>query len=204
MAVISRHRAEEFYLIQLAPGGISHKSQKHSAADRIVHDVQAGVAVDDNLIRPHADHPGHQFLRLGNTVGHTVVSCVGAVLRLHGGLRIQSVQKSHGQIKLLGGRFSSGHIQLQIPALIFLIFLHQIFLFRRQFLSRHVKIRLHVTSSLCFPYCTLRFPLWDISCPSPLHSSFSSGHPSASSSASLRIRSRCSRICFSYPISVGM
>ena len=39
MPVIARHGAQEFHLVKLTPGGISHNAVGHGTGDRIIHHI---------------------------------------------------------------------------------------------------------------------------------------------------------------------
>ena len=51
MTVITRYRTEEFYLVQLAPGSASAHAMSHGTGYGIVHYVQTGVSVNDDIVR---------------------------------------------------------------------------------------------------------------------------------------------------------
>ena len=78
MTVVSWHRAEEFYLIQLAPRRASHYSVCHGACNGVKHDVQTGVSIDDNLIGGNLRHICKKLLRLRDTIQNAVISAVYA------------------------------------------------------------------------------------------------------------------------------
>jgi len=56
MSVISRYRAQEFNLVKLAPRGISHNAMSHRTGDGVVHYVQAGVSIDNDIVSRNLDH----------------------------------------------------------------------------------------------------------------------------------------------------
>ena len=56
MSVISRYRTQEFNLVKLAPRGISHNAMSHRTGDGVVHYVQAGVSIDNDIVSRNLDH----------------------------------------------------------------------------------------------------------------------------------------------------
>ena len=80
MPVISRHRAEEFHFIQPAPRRAAHDPVSHGPGNRIIHDVQTGVSVDDDLIRMDLHHVCQQLLGLADAIQNTVVAAVCSVV----------------------------------------------------------------------------------------------------------------------------
>ena len=101
MPVVSGHDAEEFHLVQLAPGRVTHDAVSVGAGDGVVHDIQTGVSVEDDVVRLHFHHIRHQVQRLRNAGEHAVVAAVGAVLAAQLCLAVQNVQQSHREIQLL-------------------------------------------------------------------------------------------------------
>ena len=112
VTVITRNRAEELHLVELAPGSASHDAVGHGAGNGVVHHIQAGVSVDNNIVRGYLDHVGDQLLGLSDAVQNAVVPAVGAVLADEVVLAAQNVHHSHGEIQLLGAGLTSGHIKL--------------------------------------------------------------------------------------------
>ena len=111
--VISRNRTQEFHLVKLTPRCDSHHPMGHSAGDGVIHHVKTGVPEDDYIVLGNFHHIRQQALRLPDTVKTTVISAVHAVLTRQYSAAVKHIHHSHGQIKLVGSRFSSGHIQLQ-------------------------------------------------------------------------------------------
>ena len=126
MAVISGNRAEEFHLIQFAPWRTSHDSVGHGPGYGIVHDVQAGIAVNDNGGRIHLHHIRQQYLGLVNSCKHTVIAAVRTVLTGQVAGAAQYVHHTHGKVQLLHTRLSPGHIQLQVLCLKLMVLCFQV------------------------------------------------------------------------------
>ena len=70
----------------------------HGAGYRIIHDVQAGVAVQDNRGRVHFHHVGQQFLCLVNPCQHPVVAAVGSVLTGQVVIAAENIHEPHGKV----------------------------------------------------------------------------------------------------------
>ena len=111
MTIISRHGAKEFYLVQFTPGGIAANAMGHRASHRVEHNVQTGVAIDDDLIRFHLAHSAKQTFRLRNTIQYAVVTTVYTGLTPQIRTCVKHVHHLHRDIKLIHRRLSSGHIQ---------------------------------------------------------------------------------------------
>ena len=91
---------------------------EHGTGNGVEHHVQAGVAVDDDLIGANLHHVGHQLLALLNAVQNAVVPAVGAVLADQVALAVEHIHHAHGQVQLLLPRLAPGHIQRQLAVLI--------------------------------------------------------------------------------------
>ena len=126
--VIAGHRAEELHLIQLAPGSASQYAMGHRPGYGVVHDIQAGIAVHDHLLRCYLHHICHQLFCLRDTVQNAVIAAVQSRFCLQDTLAGEDIHDSHGKVKLCCRRLSSGHIQLQALALGILILLLQLLL----------------------------------------------------------------------------
>ena len=122
VAVIARHRTEHLHLVILAPGLTAHDAVGHRQGHRPVHDVQAGVAANDNILRLYAQHGSEKRLCLRQAVQTAVVPAVQAVFCLIVILG-QAGRDAVGQIQLLRRGLSPGHIQLQTLCLKCLILL---------------------------------------------------------------------------------
>ena len=71
-----------------------------------VHSVEAGVAENDYLIVMNAYHIREKLLSLGDTVEHTVISYVNAVLAEEIAV-IEHVKHTHAELELLLAGISS-------------------------------------------------------------------------------------------------
>ncbi len=98
MAVIPRHRAEEFDLALVAPRLVAAIAIVHAARHLVIHDIQAGIAVNEYTLRLAAEHPRHQPPRLRDALEHTVIAAVNAALAGDIILGRQHVQQTHGQV----------------------------------------------------------------------------------------------------------
>ena len=78
--VVPGCRAEKLYMIQLAPGSISHDTVRMGPCDRVVHHVQRGVAVNNNIVGIVFRHGTDQLLGLRYAVQDSVITAVGTVL----------------------------------------------------------------------------------------------------------------------------
>jgi len=141
--VVAGHGAEELHLFQLAPGGAAHHAAHHGAGHGVVHHVQAGVAVDNDLIGAHLHHVGHQLLAFLNAVQHAIVPAVGAVLTGQVAFTVQHIHHAHGKIQLRLGRLAPGHVQRQLALLIVGILRLQRIPQRGQLLAGQFGIRFH-------------------------------------------------------------
>ena len=149
MPVVTGHRAEELHDRKLAPGRTAADAMRHGTRHRIIHDIQAGIAIDDDLVGGNLDQIGKKLLGFLNTVDHTIVSAVNSFPALQIGGAVQHIHHSHGNVKLLRRRLSSGHIQLQAHSLKFFIFRFQFFTQGFQFFSASVVVRLHLFLFSC-------------------------------------------------------
>jgi len=113
MTVVSGHRAENFHLVQPAPRRVIKDTVDHGTVDRVIHNIQAGVAVDNDIFRLRADHSRDQLLRRLDPVQDTVVSDIRAETAPKNRVASQHIHHGLGQIQLFFGRLASGHIQLQ-------------------------------------------------------------------------------------------
>ena len=143
MAVVSRHHTEEFHLVQLAPGRISHDAVAVGAGNGVVHDVQAGVPVEDQVVIGDLHHVSHQLLGLRNAAEHAVIPAVRAVLAGHIRGAAHHVHHAHGEIQLLGTGISAAHIQLQVLCLHLLVGCLQLAFQRQQLFLCKFCVRFH-------------------------------------------------------------
>ena len=108
--VVAGNGAEELHLVQFAPGGRAHNAADHGPGHGVIHDVQAGVAVDDDLVGPDLHHVGHKLLGLLNAVQHAVVPAVGAVLTGQVAVAAEHIHHAHGEVQLLLAGLAPGHV----------------------------------------------------------------------------------------------
>ena len=145
MSVVAGYRAKEIHLVQFSPGCVAHDTMCHCAGDRIIHDIEGGVAIDNDIIRAVLHHIADQVLALFNSVQYTVVAAVCSVFTEHIRVRIEDIHDPHGQIQLLQAGFSPGHIQVQIHVLIFFVLLFQICKLFGEFFIGHFYIRFQIS-----------------------------------------------------------
>ena len=50
MSVVSRNRTEEFYFIKFAPWCTAHHAMCHGTCNGIIHNIQAGITKDNNIV----------------------------------------------------------------------------------------------------------------------------------------------------------
>ena len=145
MTVIARHRTQKLHPIQFAPGCMSHNTMSHRAGNRIIHHIQAGITVNNNLICRDLAHSSQKLLGLLDSIQHTIITAVYTLTAFQIHTAIKNIQHTHGQIQLFGTGFSSGHIQLQ-PLILIMFILGLKFIFQyKQFVFTHGFIRLHNT-----------------------------------------------------------
>ena len=145
--VIARDRAEPLHLIQPAPGDIPHHTVRHGTGNGVIHHIQGGVSVDDDVVRIVLHHIGNQDLGLCDPVQHSVISAVRPVLTEHVRIAVQRVHKSHGEVELLLAGLSAAHVEAHLHRLISSVFLFQ---FADQLLKlfhAHLFVSFHPASS---------------------------------------------------------
>ena len=89
-----------------------------------MHQAEAGVAADDDLIGSDPHVLGKQGLGLGDTVEPAVIAAVGPV-RGPDVLGAQAVDQASGQVQLLGAGLAAGHVQSDLPIPEFLVALQK-------------------------------------------------------------------------------
>ncbi len=144
VAVVSRNGAQEFHLVQPAPGGAPHDAMGHGAGNGVVHHIQAGIPVDDDAVDGVFHHVADQLLCLPDPVQHPVIPAVGAVLAGEIVVAAQHVHHPHGQVQLLNAGLSPGHVQAQAPSLVFFIFGLQLRAQGFQLLFGHFRVWFHL------------------------------------------------------------
>jgi len=113
VAVVARGRAEPFDLVQLAPRLLRvQQAVRIGLGDRVVHEIERGVAADEALLGPASQNVRKQALGRRQTGQLAVVAHVDAVG--HAVLRLRQHGQNVGdQIQLGLARLASGHIQLE-------------------------------------------------------------------------------------------
>ena len=145
VAVVARNGTEEFHLVQLAPGRAAHNAMGHGSGHSVIHHVQAGVAIDNDLIRGDLGHSAQKLLRFLYAVQHAIIPAVHALGILQVRSAVQHVHHSHGKIQLLCAGLASGHIQVQIQGLRLAVLRVQLCFQRQQFFLTHLTVRFHNT-----------------------------------------------------------
>ena len=77
--VIAGNRAKELDLVQLAPGRIAHDTVCHGSGYSVIHDVQRGIAVDNDVVRIVLHHIADQDLCFMYAGQDAVVAAVSSV-----------------------------------------------------------------------------------------------------------------------------
>ena len=163
VAVIAGNRAQYLYLVILAPGLAAHHAVGHCQRHCPVHNVQAGVAADNDIFRLYAQHRCKECLCFRQSVQTAIVPAVQSVF-CPIIFFCQTGGNPVGQIQLLRRRLTSGHIQLQICCLKCSILLLAFCLKRFQLFPIH----------FCYSHCSLTRPV--ISGPSLLKKIWSALH----------------------------
>ena len=151
VAVIAGRGAQELHHRLPAPGPLTvEQAVGVGLGDGVVHQLQAGVAAHEHLLRLTAQDLREQPLG-GRQAGElAVVAHVDAVghivLRL-----LHQGEDVADQIQLGLAGLAPGHVQLQPPGLQVLIFLGHLGVFRLALLCGHLGISSHFNASfLCF------------------------------------------------------
>ena len=113
MTVISRYRTEEFHFIKFTPRCISHNSVRIGTCNGIEHYVQAGVTINDDVLRLYLRHLAEKSLGFRDSVDDTIVTAVHTGLTFQICIARKYFHHFHGKIKLIRCRFTTGHIQCQ-------------------------------------------------------------------------------------------
>ena len=113
MTVISRYRTEEFYFIKLAPRSISKYTMNHRTGNTVIHNVQAGVAVYDDIFCIGIQNLCDQLFCFIDSIKRAIVSQIGSETAYQCSLACQDIHHRLRQIQLCFGRLTSGHIKFQ-------------------------------------------------------------------------------------------
>lgn len=111
MAVVTRTRAQELHRRQLAPRRMAAGSEYIKAHHRVVHQVQTGIAADDDLVHVDAEQVGKEAARFGNPLKAAVIAGVDAVA---GDVIFEFIENGIGQVELGAGGFSARHVEFEI------------------------------------------------------------------------------------------
>ena len=121
VAVIAGNGADPLHLVQLAPRLLAvEQAVGKGFGYRVVHQLQAGIAAHEYLLRLAAQNVGKQCLGGGDT-GHLAIvagldALVDEVLRLD-----EDIENIRHHIQLVTARLAPRHIQLQAQRLLLLI-----------------------------------------------------------------------------------
>ena len=165
MAVIAGGRAEELAVLHLGPrAGGFREAKGMTYADKVVHQLQAGVAAHKNLAGLNAHHIAKQGAGFFQTFQVAIIAGIIAIL---GGI-VTHFQQIHGQVHLMRAWFTAGHVELKALGLELGIGLFQRSLFCTELFFGHFKIICHNHFPLDrgLPWCCtrtgqvqVRFPL---------------------------------------------
>ena len=111
------------------PGSHPHNTVGEGMAHYIEHYIQAGVAVDNDIICRHFDQFSQQMLCFRDAIHNTIVTAINSCLTLQICKAVQYIHHTHGKIQLRCARFTAGHIQFQSFTLELLILSLQLTLF---------------------------------------------------------------------------
>ena len=121
VAVIAGGGAEPLEALLFAPGALGmEQAVGHGLADGVIHQLKAGVAAYEALLRLAAQNLRKQGLSGGQAVHIAVVTAVNAVgdkvLRLY-----QNIAHLRDHIQLLSAGLSASHVQLQPQGFLLLV-----------------------------------------------------------------------------------
>ena len=122
MPVISGNGAEKLYRIQFAPGGASQYAMRITAADGIIHDIEGGVAVNDNIIWIVLHHVAKQNTCFINARQLAIITAVGAIITGEIRIGIENIHHAHRQVQLFLAGLSAAHIEMEFEVLKTFIF----------------------------------------------------------------------------------
>ena len=144
VAVIARCRAEPLHRLQLAPRllAVEHPMGIR-LGDGVVHQLQAGVAADEHLLRPAAQYLGKQRPCLRDARQLAIVPGIQPTRQIV----LRSGQLCHlpcHHVQLLRAGLTTGHVQLQAQCLLCLIGLSHGGVFLPPLVGGHIRISFHI------------------------------------------------------------
>ena len=147
MPVIAGGGAQELHHGLPAPGALAvEQAMGIGLGDGIVHQLQAGVAAHEHLLRPAAQDLREQPLGGGQATEFAVVTHVDAVgyvvFRL-----LHQAENIADQIQLRLTGLAPGHVQIQSPGLQLLVLPGHLGVFRLPLLGGHLGISSHYSAS---------------------------------------------------------
>ena len=116
MAVVARRRAQPLDALELVPRGVAGHALFPVVHDDVLHDVKAGGAQHDGLLRGDAQELAGKLARGGNALKAAVVGAVHALVGKVGA-GAQQVQHGTGDVHLLGRGLAARHIELEAARL---------------------------------------------------------------------------------------
>ena len=103
----------------------AENTEKKCSGERVIHKLKRGVTTYRNILRLYTEHIGEKTLHLGDTVKHTVVTAVYAILGKALLTRSCLGKKRKAYIELIGVWLTSRKIELEPHSLIFVILRHK-------------------------------------------------------------------------------
>ena len=100
MAVVAGHRADPLDRRQRAPRRMAARAERPTAHDGVVHNGQARITKDDNVLGRIVEQSRHERFRFRQAVDHAVVAAVRAVGCMEVGFGIQDIEQRKAQIEL--------------------------------------------------------------------------------------------------------
>ncbi len=108
MAIITRTGAQKLYFFKLTPWLFKAvQTMNKGLADEVVHQIQAGIATYEDLILGEIENRGKESFCFTYSVKCSIIAAIYSIFR---NKVFNIIKKSHGKIKLVTPRFSSGHI----------------------------------------------------------------------------------------------
>ena len=124
MAVIARRGAEETHPFLLRPrAGRMRQAVRVCLGNQIIHQIQAGVAADQNLLRLRTQQRGKELFCGWNARQLAVVAHVDALVHAVVGF-VQNRQQIAHKIELFPPGLTARHVQREMQRFQSLIFAH--------------------------------------------------------------------------------